>query len=195
MFFSRFILPLHAETTKTSILIMRKSILLVLCCLLSTVLYAGPVSKEQARQIASQFLTAKGGAHRAPAQLVEQPPVLNAVDKAGNPYIYAFNAGHDGGYVLVSGDDRFRDVLAYGASGNFDNDDMPAHVKAWLQGYVDEMKYYESVGYQPSKEAATASSSSSGPTLRRAVKAPILPLLTTAWDQDEPYNLQCPVFF
>ena len=174
---------------------MRKSILLVLCCLLSTVLYAGPVSKEQARQIASQFLTAKGGAHRAPAQLVEQAPVLNAVDKAGNPYIYAFNAGHDGGYVLVSGDDRFRDVLAYGASGNFDNDDMPAHIKAWLQGYVDEMKYYESVGYQPSKEAATASASSSGISLRRAVKAPISPLLTTAWDQDEPYNLQCPVFF
>lgn len=55
---------------------MRKSILLVLCSLLSTVLYAGPVSKEQARQIASQFLTAKGGAHRAPAQLVEQAPVL-----------------------------------------------------------------------------------------------------------------------
>ena len=173
----------------------RKYLILIVCSLLSVVAFAAPVTKEQARQIASQFLTAKGGAHRAPAQLVEQAPVLNAVDKAGNPYIYAFNAGHDAGYVLVSGDDRFRDVLAYGASGNFDNDDMPAHVKAWLQGYVDEMKYYESVGYQPSKEAATASSSSAGITLRRAIKAPIIPLLTTAWDQGEPYNLQCPEFF
>ena len=174
---------------------MRKNFILILCSLLSAVAFAAPVTKEQARQIASQFLNARGGTHRAPAQLAELPPVLNAVDKAGNPYIYAFNAGHDAGYVLVSGDDRFRDVLAYGASGNFDNDDMPAHIKAWLQGYVDEMKYYESVGYQPSKEAATASSSSAGITLRRAIKAPILPLLTTAWDQNEPYNLQCPVFF
>lgn len=176
---------------------MRKTILLFFCSLLSGVLYAGPVSKEQARQTASQFLAAKGGSHRAPSLLAEQAPVLNAVDKAGHPYIYAFNAGSNGGYVLVSGDDRFREVLAYSASGSFDNDQLPAHVKAWLQGYVDEMQYYASIGYQPSTEAATASSSSSsaGITLHRAVKAPIIPLLTTAWGQDEPYNLQCPVFF
>lgn len=166
---------------------MRKSILLVLCCLLSTVLYAGPVSKEQARQIASQFLTAKGGAHRAPAQLVEQPPVLNAVDKAGNPYIYAFNAGHDAGYVLVSGDDRFVDVLGYSNSGSFDNDDMPAHVKAWLQGYVDEMQYYASVGYQPTASTTDAK-------VRRAIKSAIIPLLATAWGQGTPYNNKCPEF-
>ena len=172
----------------------QKYFILIVCSLLSVVAFAAPVTKEQARQIASQFLTAKGGTHRAPAQLAELPPVLNAVDKAGNPYIYAFNAGHDAGYVLVSGDDRFRDVLAYGASGNFDSDDMPAHVKAWLQGYVDEMKYYESVGYQPSTET-TASSSAAGVSYRRAIKSPIPPLLTTAWDQGEPYNNLCPLFF
>ena len=172
----------------------RKYFILIVCSLLSVVAFADPVTKEQARQIASQFLNAKGGTHRAPAQLAELPPVLNAVDKAGNPYIYAFNAGHDGGYVLVSGDDRFRDVLAYGASGNFDNDDMPAHIKAWLQGYVDEMKYYESVGYQPSTET-TASSSAAGISYHRAIKSPIPPLLTTAWDQGDPYNRLCPLFF
>ena len=168
---------------------MRKYFILILCSLLSVVAFAAPVTKEQARQIASQFLTIKGGAHRAPAQLIEQAPVLNAVDKAGNPYIYAFNAGHDAGFVLVSGDDRFRDVLAYSASGNYDNDDMPAHVKAWLQGYVDEMKYYESIGYQPSAEAVASSNS------HRAIKRAILPLLTTVWGQGNPYNLRCPEFF
>ena len=173
---------------------MRKNFLLILCSLLSVVAFAAPITKEQARQAASQFLTSKGGVHRAAAQLAELPPVLNAVDKSGNPYIYAFNAGNNAGYVLVSGDDRFRDVLAYGASGNFDDNNMPAHVKAWLQGYVDEMKYYESIGYQPSAGAVSNSSAASA-SYRRAVKAPILPLLTTAWDQDEPYNLQCPIFF
>ncbi len=161
---------------------MRKSILLVLCCLLSTVLFAGPVSKEQARQIASQFLTAKGGAHRAPAQLVEQPPVLNAVDKAGNPYIYAFNAGHDAGYVLVSGDDRFVDVLGYSETGSFDNNDMPDNMRAWLQGYVDEMKW------------ASANPVIAQLPKKRAVKNAVEPLLKSKWNQSAPYNNLCPEY-
>lgn len=166
---------------------MRKSILLVLCCLLSTVLYAGPVSKEQARQIASQFLTAKGGAHRAPAQLVEQPPVLNAVDKAGNPYIYAFNAGHDGGYVLVSGDDRFVDVLGYSETGSFDNNDMPDNMRAWLQGYVDEMKWAIEHGIADAEKLPTA-------PRRAEVKTEIGPLMETHWDQGKPYNNLAPEY-
>lgn len=166
---------------------MRKSILLVLCSLLSTVLYAGPVSKEQARQIASQFLTAKGGAHRAPAQLVEQAPVLNAVDKAGNPYIYAFNAGHDGGYVLVSGDDRFVDVLGYSNSGSFDNADMPDNMRAWLQGYVDEMKWAIEHGIADAEKLPTA-------PRRAEVKKEIGPLMKTHWNQDAPYNSFVPEY-
>lgn len=166
---------------------MRKSILLVLCCLLSTVLYAGPVSKEQARQIASQFLTAKGGAHRVPAQLVEQAPVLNAVDKAGNPYIYAFNAGHDAGYVLVSGDDRFVDVLAYSSNGSFDNADMPDNMRAWLQGYVDEMKWAIEHGIADAEKLPTA-------PRRAEVKTEIPPLMQTHWNQGEPYNNLAPEY-
>ena len=167
---------------------MRKSILLVLCSLLSTVLYAGPVSKEQARQIASQFLTAKGGAHRAPAQLVEQAPVLNAVDKAGNPYIYAFNAGHDGGYVLVSGDDRFVDVLGYSSNGSFDNADMPDNMRAWLQGYVDEMKWAIEHGIADAEKLPTA-------PRRAEVKKEIGPLMLTHWNQDAPYNNMTPYYY
>ena len=160
----------------------RKYLILIVCSLLSVVAFAAPVTKEQARQIASQFLTAKGGAHRAPAQLVEQAPVLNAVDKAGNPYIYAFNAGHDGGYVLVSGDDRFCDVLGYGETGSFDNNDMPDNMRAWLQGYVDEMKWTSAnpvIAQLPKK---------------RAVKNAVEPLLKSKWNQNSPYNNLCPEY-
>ena len=167
---------------------MRRSVFSLISCLLVTMLYANPVTLEQARQTAADFLASQSkGGRRAPAQIVSQQTVLNAVDASGNPYLYAFNTGGNAGYVIVSGDDRFREVLAYSASGNLDNDNMPAHIKAWLQGYVDEMKYYESIGYQPS--ASTSN------TTHRAVKAPIIPLLTTAWDQGDPYNNMCPVYF
>ena len=166
---------------------MRRSIFSLISCLLVTILYANPVTLEQARQTAADFLASQSkGGRRAPAQIVSQQTVLNAVDASGNPYLYAFNTGGNAGYVIVSGDDRFREVLGYSASGNLDNDNMPAHIKAWLQGYVDEMKYYESIGYQPS--ASTSN------TTHRAVKAPIIPLLTTAWDQGDPYNNMCPVY-
>ena len=167
---------------------MKKLFLLTVCFFVTTLLMAAPVTVEQARQKAAEFLSTKGGSRRAPAQIVAQQTVLNAVDAKGQPYLYAFNVGSDNGFVIVSGDDRFRDVLGYSASGTFSNQDMPEHMKAWLQGYVDEMKYYDSIVYQPSTEASASTSN-------RAIKQAIEPLLTTAWDQGTPYNNQCPVFF
>ena len=166
---------------------MRKNFLLILCSLLSVVAFAAPITKEQARQAASQFLTSKGGIHRAAAQLAELPPVLNAVDKAGNPYIYAFNAGNNAGYVLVSGDDRFVDVLGYSNSGSFDNSNMPDNMRAWLQGYVDEMKWAIQHG------DADLSKLQKAP--RRAdVKKEIVPLMKTHWNQGAPYNSFVPEY-
>ena len=166
---------------------MKKLFLLTVCFLVTTLLMAAPVTVEQARQKAAEFLSTKGGSRRAPAQIVAQQTVLNVVDAKGQPYLYAFNVGSDNGFVIVSGDDRFRDVLGYSASGTFSSQDMPEHMKAWLQGYVDEMKYYDSIGYQP-----TAASSTSNRT--SAIKQAITPLLQTKWDQGSPYNNLCPVF-
>lgn len=166
---------------------MKKLFLLTVCFLVTTLLMAAPVTVEQARQKAAEFLSTKGGSRRAPAQIVAQQTVLNTVDAKGQPYLYAFNVGSDNGFVIVSGDDRFRDVLGYSASGTFSNQDMPEHMKAWLQGYVDEMKYYDSIGYQPSAEASTSTSN-------RAIKQAIEPMLTTKWDQGEPYYNKCPEY-
>ncbi len=171
---------------------MRKNFILILCSLLSVVAFAAPITKEQARQAASQFLTSKGGVHRrAGAQLTELPPVLNAVDKAGNPYIYAFNAGHDAGYVLVSGDDRFVDVLGYSNSGSFDNSNMPDNMRAWLQGYVDEMKWAIEHHY------AKIIDNYEGNAPRRsesAVKAAVEPFVLTRWNQGAPYHNLTPYY-
>mgnify|MGYP002623482419 CR=1 FL=1 len=170
---------------------MRKTILILLCSLLSSVLYAGPVTREQARQTASQFLAAKGGSHRAPSLLTEQAPVLNAVDKAGNPYIYAFNAGNDAGYVLVSGDDRFVDVLGYSVNGSFDSSNMPDNMRAWLQGYVDEMKWAIEHHY------AKIIDNYEGNAPRRSesvVKAAVEPFVLTRWNQSAPYHNLTPYY-
>ena len=153
---------------------------------MTTVLFAESVSKEQARQIASQFLQGKSVSKRAPAQTEFQLQVaLDAVDAEGQPYIYAVNMGQQNGFVLVSGDDRFREVLGYSDTGSFDNADMPENMKAWLQGYVDEMKRLDAIGYKPSTS-----------TSRRAsgIKTAIENLVQTQWDQDTPFNNETPTY-
>ena len=65
-----------------------------------------PISRQQAQQIAAQFLSGKGTQHRAPStsEMVTDV-VFNKVNAAGAPYLYAVHAAKGTGYVIVSGDD------------------------------------------------------------------------------------------
>ncbi len=166
---------------------MRRNLLLSVCFLMASVLFAGPVTKQQAQEMAAQFLAGKSITHRAAsASQMHVKVVMNAVDEAGQPYLYAVQPDNQRGFVIVSGDDRFRDVLGYSESGTFDNANMPDNMRAWLQGYVDEMKHLKAIGYQPSASAAHRTS---------GVKKAISPLIQTRWNQGAPYNQKCPDFF
>ena len=166
---------------------MRRNLLLSVCFLMASVLFAGPVTKQQAQEMAAQFLAGKSITHRAAsASQMHIKVVMNAVDEAGQPYLYAVQPDNQRGFVIVSGDDRFRDFLGYSESGTFDNANMPDNMRAWLQGYVDEMKHLKAIGYQPSASAAHRAS---------GVKKAISPLIQTHWNQDDPYNQKCPNFF
>ena len=137
--------------------------------------------------MAAQFLAGKSITHRAAsANQMRAEVVMNAVDEAGQPYLYAVQPDNQRGFVIVSGDDRFRDVLGYSESGTFDNANMPDNMRAWLQGYVDEMKHLKAIGYQPSASAAHRTS---------GVKKAISPLIQTHWNQGAPYNDICKNYF
>ena len=137
--------------------------------------------------MAAQFLAGKSITHRAAsASQMRAEVVMNAVDEAGQPYLYAVQPDNQRGFVIVSGDDRFRDVLGYSESGTFDNANIPDNMRAWLQGYVDEMKHLKAIGYQPSASAAHRTS---------GVKKAISPLIQTHWNQGAPYNDICKNYF
>lgn len=152
-------------------------------------LRANSVTPEQAKQLAAQFLTdkaqnnASGTAIRrsVPSQNeLETKVVFDAKDKQGQPLLYAVNFKTQGGFVLVSGDDNFERVLGYSDNGVFDEQNMPENARAWLQGYIDEMKYLTSIGYKSSKTRSAVS------------KVAIEPLVQTQWNQGDPFNLLCP---
>ena len=168
---------------------MRNKLLFFLALLLTMmvqVTWAQHVTPEQAKEKASQFLKANyartGGKRSAPAaSALKTAVVFNAKDTSGQPYLYAVTDTRQSGFVLVSGDERFNAVLGYSDVSNFDEQNMPDNMRVFLQGYIDEMKYLESINYQPTKAAPRRSMSN------------VDVLMTTTWNQRAPYNNQCPL--
>lgn len=167
---------------------MRTKLLFILALLLTAGMeaWAQHVTPEQAKEKASQFLKANyartRGKRSAPAaSALKTAVVFNAKDTSGQPYLYAVTDTRQSGFVLVSGDERFNAVLGYSDVSNFDEQNMPDNMRVFLQGYIDEMKYLESINYQPTKAAPRRSMSNVGV------------LMTTTWNQRAPYNNQCPL--
>ena len=54
---------------------------------------------------------------------------------------YIFNTVGKKGFVIVSGDDRTIPILGYTDSGEFDPNNMPENMKAWLENYDQQMNW------------------------------------------------------
>lgn len=159
---------------------MRRLLLLTVCFLTASVLFAGPVTKEQAQQQAQQFLQGRiaAGHNRAAAS--------SSVDLLGEVNgLYVFNVAGDNGYVIVSNDDIAFPVLGYADSGSFDLNNIPDNMRAWLQGYADEIAWAKSHGVKRNTNRAPR---------RAGVKTAIAPLVATQWNQNSPFNNQTPYY-
>lgn len=153
---------------------------------MASVLFAGPVTKQQAQEMAAQFLAGKSITHRASsASQMHVKVVMNAVDEAGQPYLYAVQPDNQRGFVIVSGSDLTSSIIGYSDEGTFDLQDMPENLRSWLQSYIDQIKWME-------KNHINAATN----TVRRAtaVKSSVSPLLSTLWDQNAPYNNMTPLY-
>ena len=159
---------------KTSLL----SLLLVAICPQA---WADPIDIHQARGLAAQFLKS----HHPEAQLERDAfsPTRKRMGGADTgaelPVYYVFNATDDAGFVVVSADDRTAPILGYATSGRFDTDAIPPHVEEWMETYAQQIAALDA--YVTTSEQVSDA------------RAPISPLLTTLWNQDAPYNGQCPL--
>lgn len=108
--------------------------LLIAFFLMAIRINAQHVSEEQALLKAQEFLnkkvsTQKSGKNRAPRK-------LRSLAKATqSEAYYIFNAESNGGFVIVSGDERTEEILGYSTEGNIDLINMPENMKGLLQSY------------------------------------------------------------
>ena len=140
---------------------MKKPLLLTIIICLSIVAYAGPVDLEQAKQNALRFMTDK---HPAMAR---GKKIMTMTTACQTESYYVFNVGESQGYVIASGDDRTPGVLGYADKGSFDISNIPENMKAWLQGYADQMSM---------TRATPATTSELG--------RPVAPMISSLWGQD-----------
>ena len=165
---------------------MKRITLSLLTLLLVSVLKAETVSKQAALFTAQSYMLAKGKTIDGQQTTVNgQRSKASSYGEAeeGQPYYYVFNAGNDGGYVIVSGDDRVEPILGYVEEGTFDPDNIPDNMRAWLQGYADEIKYVIDNDIQPNSPILKKRNKISG--TRHSVPE----ILTSRWNQNLPYNL------
>lgn len=109
-------------------------------------------------------------------------PTLKWRDASSNVFVFA--KGNNAGYVITSGAEYAAPVLGYSDCGDFDAANMPEAMRWMLDEYAREIA---SASGSEIKKAYSASSD----TL-----TPVAPLLgSIAWDQQYPYNLQCPTYY
>ena len=107
--------------------------------------------------------------------------LVHAEKSESNPRIadyYVFNAEDGSAFVIVSGEDRATQVLAYG-NQSLDMDALPCNMRWLLCHYKRQM---DLLRQHPDMKVTTAG----------AAAVTVSPLVSCAWNQRSPYYNQCP---
>lgn len=139
---------------------------------------AEEIGEQDAMIKARQFRNTLSKTHKAASQdamyLAYKAPA-----RTGNAF-YVFNSERGRGYTIVSGNDVLPEILGYSDSGYFDAGNIPDNMRVWLKGYVDQANYAIENNLSPAKSDAD-------------IRQEVAPMISSAWNQDAPYNNLCPI--
>lgn len=119
--------------------------------------------------------------HRLPAKSASyklSKTISRVNDPAASLYVFS---NTDKGFLITSADDRLPAILGF-SDDAFDANNIPPAMEWWLNEYA---KQAELVLSQPQQEKAP---------VFRVQRDNIAPLVNSTWNQDDPYNLQCPTW-
>ncbi len=155
------------------------SFLLVACAIS---VQAGLRTAEQALTEASTFFSATQQQRQlAPSASPLVLTYTHMLPDNVSPALYIVQRGEDAGFVVISADDRVRTVLGYADQGYVDVQNMPENMRMWFMHYAEQIALAQQFG---TRKVAVA----------QVDNSPVAPLLgNIQWNQDEPYNLMCPI--
>lgn len=125
---------------------MRKFSLIILALLfVFTAINARQRNKQEAQEIANRFFSKTilhSGAQKASAKDKSIRLLYSKAsdNQSTDAFFYVFSRNGDNGFVIVSGDDKAREILAYSDSNIFDPQNIPDNMKNWLSFYEAEIQ-------------------------------------------------------
>ncbi len=159
-------------------------LLLAFCLAAVLTVQADPITREQALLKAERYLQDKPGSRRlSPITNTRKlaPSRKRVALPTSNELYYVFNRGANEGYVIVAGDDKLEGVLGYTDNGEFDYENLPCNMRYWLDTQADYIAYLQKTPGAAPKKAPSHDA--------------IEPMVTTRWNQGDPYNQLCPNYF
>ena len=152
---------------------MKRTLLFVLTVLANSVLAsANPITKGQALNIASKYISNP--------TLSNNTPKTRSLKANEQPAYYIFTSSNDDKFVIVSGESKLNEVVAYGDKMSKDESKQSPYFKQFLKDYERVVKAVRSNTIQAS-------------TTPSQLKRKVEPLLTCKWSQYFPYNKYTPV--
>lgn len=169
---------------------MKKALFIIAAILLDTLLFAGPVSREKALQVADKvFRSMPETKGAAPALQIVWDGEFEQTKGNVDPAFYVVTR-EGGGFVIVAGNDDVQPVLGFSFENPFVVEGMPAHVRAWME----QIKAYVRSGVAPTPEVkekwgdfVETKSALPGPFTNEFTAS-----RTGEWGQYDPFNYFAP---
>lgn len=155
--------------------------------LVSGSIFAKNISVVEAEQVAKNFIFEQTGVNQNNIVLLSE-----TVEKDNLSYYYIFNI-KDGGFVIVSAEDRFDAILGYSFKHEFKTQNIPGNIQWWMNTYVEQIDYCitNDVETENSSQWQHYNVSVSDFTPNSQSKTEVL-LETALWDQGSGWNQACP---
>lgn len=161
-----------------------KKYVIILALMVSLPLFAEHVDPETARKVATAFLNNNGAK-------VDQLTDLSK--STGFPNLYIFTTQNS--FVIMAADNCVEPILGYSLENPFHANDMPANLRWWLDGYDERIEEinnsHEQIPAEIRQEWADVINGKFPSKSDNPSKA-VTPILSTAWNQDPPFNNLCP---
>lgn len=162
---------------------MRKFLFFAALMAVTMLVHARPVDLIHAQKAANLFLQDNAATKYVRSNSVSGIKLIHTELNSLNfsvPVYYVFSA--DDAFVIVAGDDRAQEILAYG-NGPLDMNNLPENMQFWLETYKGQLEYLQShpdlVVDKPKR------------ITNRGVT--VEPMIVANWDQGYPYYNQCPI--
>ena len=151
-------------------------------------LIASPVDVNTAQKLGLKYV--QGNASKQVASL---DLAYTQTTESGANALYVFN--FDGGYIIVAADDVAQPILAYGEEGNFDANNIADGLAYYLRFYARQIQYAVDNHLAAAPDVAeqweqlNCFGAIKG---ERSTYSDVTPLISTNWNQDNPFNYYCP---